>query len=261
MPYEPMTIGMPLAVLAQVHRPEGVREVGSELEDVADLDPLAELQRRAADWAGIALAGVRDLGDVVRHVVAGHVHVPDVPAHPVGARDKVRRAGDQLVDDDDGVAGADGRAVARLHAARPDLLDRRRPEAANRLEEVRELRLVDVVVAADDGDHEAPIPGDEEGRLGRLRLRDAEEGAERIDRRRPRRLDVLHRQEVLGLRTGLADDRDLLVVGEIAVVAQDEGVLAEVVDDHELMGAAAAHDPDVRPDRDRIEPEPSKIFS
>jgi hypothetical protein len=86
----------------------------------------------------------------------------------------------------------------------------------------------------------------------------AKEGAERIDRRRPRRLDVLHRQEVLGLGTGLADDRDLLVVGEIAVVAQDEGVLAEVVDDHELMGAAAAHDPDVRPDRDCIEPEPSE---
>ena len=78
-----------------------------------------------------------DVGDQVRRVVARHVDVPDVPADAVRAGHEVRRAGDQLVDDDDRVAGPDRRAVAGLHAARLDLLDCRRPEPAARLERVR----------------------------------------------------------------------------------------------------------------------------
>ena len=105
-------------------------------------------------------------------------------------------------------------------------------------------------------DHESIVAGDEEGGLGGLRLRDAEEGRQRVDRRGVGRLDILHRQECLGRGIGFADDRDLLVVGEVARVADDEGVLTEVVDDHELMGPGAAHDPDVGADHDRIETEP-----
>ena len=59
-----------------------------------------------------------------------------------------------------------------------------------------------------------------------------------------------------GRRIRLADGGDLLVVGEVAVVAQDERVLAEVVDDHELVGPGAAHDPDVGADGDGVEAEP-----
>ena len=55
---------------------------------------------------------------------------------------------------------------------------------------------------------------------------------------------------------GLADLGDLLVVRVAAAVAQDERVLAEVVEDHELVGARAAHDPDVGADHDRVQPEP-----
>ena len=55
-----------------------------------------------------------------------------------------------------------------------------------------------------------------------------------------------------------ADPRDLLVGRVAARVAQDERVLAVLVEDHELVGARAAHDPDVGADRDRLEAEPGE---
>ena len=131
-----------------------------------------------------------------------------------------------------------------------------RPETADGLDRVAELRLLDVVVAPDDGHHEPAVAGHEEGGLGRPARRDVEDPAERLDRGRVGRLDVLHRQERLGLGRRLADARDLLVRGVVAGVAQDERVLAEWVDDHELVGRRPAHDPDVGPDDDRLEPEP-----
>ena len=57
-------------------------------------------------------------------------------------------------------------------------------------------------------------------------------------------------------RLGLGHDRDLAVRGVVARLAQDEDVLAGRVEDHELVGLAAAHDPDVRGDDDRLETEP-----
>ena len=62
-------------------------------------------------------------------------------------------------------------------------------------------------------------------------------------------------QGVLGLRRGLRDLGDLLVLGVPAGVAEDQGVLAVVVEDHELVGPGPAHDPDVGADGDRVEPE------
>ena len=59
-----------------------------------------------------------------------------------------------------------------------------------------------------------------------------------------------------GGRIGLGDDRDLAIGGVAARLAQDEDVLAGGVEDHELVGQAAAHHPDVGADRDRVEPEP-----
>ena len=46
-----------------------------------------------------------------------------------------------------------------------------------------------------------------------------------------------------------SDARDLLVRRVVAGIAQDQGVLAVLVEDHELVGQGAAHDPDIRPDR------------
>ena len=54
-----------LAVLAEVGRPERVGELRPELEDVADLDAVAQDDRLAAGRARVALLGVRDVGDDV----------------------------------------------------------------------------------------------------------------------------------------------------------------------------------------------------
>ena len=79
-----------LAVLAEVGRAGGVGELRPELEDVADLDPVAQDDRLAADRAGVALLGVRDVGDDVGRVVAPDVDVAVVEALAVGAGDEVR---------------------------------------------------------------------------------------------------------------------------------------------------------------------------
>ena len=58
--------GVRLAVLAEIGRAGGVGELRAELEDVPDLDPVAQDDGLAADRAGIALLGVRDVGRHVR---------------------------------------------------------------------------------------------------------------------------------------------------------------------------------------------------
>ena len=110
---------------------------------------------------------------------------------------------DELVDDDDRVLRPDRRAVARLHPGRPDLLDGRRPDAADRLGGVAQLGLVDLVVATDDRRHEPAVAGHEEGGLGRALSPDAEECRERGDGRRSRSGDFLEGQWLLGRGTGL----------------------------------------------------------
>ena len=62
--------GMRDAVLAEVGRADGVGELRPELEDVADLDPVAEDDRLPARRAGIALLRVGDVGDDVGREVA-----------------------------------------------------------------------------------------------------------------------------------------------------------------------------------------------
>ena len=61
--------GVRLAVLAEVGRAGGVGELRAELEDVPDLDPVAQDDGLAADRAGVALLGVRDVRRHVRGVV------------------------------------------------------------------------------------------------------------------------------------------------------------------------------------------------
>ena len=57
-------------------------------------------------------------------------------------------------------------------------------------------------------------------------------------------------------RLGLGHDRDLPVGRVAARLAQHQDVLAGRVEDHELVGLAAAHDPDVGRDHDGLQPEP-----
>ena len=57
-------------------------------------------------------------------------------------------------------------------------------------------------------------------------------------------------------RRRLRHDRDLAVGRVAARLAQDEDVLTGRVEDHEFVGQAAAHDPDVGRHDDRVQPEP-----
>ena len=139
--------------------------------------------------------------------VAPDVDVAVVEALAVRAGDEVRRARDEVVDDDDRVVRPDRRAVAGLHPGRLDLLDRRGPDAAGRLDRVAQLRLVDLVVAADDRGDEPAVAGHEERGLGRPLRADPEERGERGDRRRAGRRDLLERQRLLGGGLGLAGRR------------------------------------------------------
>ena len=242
------------AVLAQIRRPGGVGELGPELEDVADLDPVGQLDRRTADRTGVALLDVCDVGGDVGREVASDVHVPEVVALAIRAGDEVRRPCDELVDHDDRVAGTNRRTVAGLHARGLDLLDRRWPEARRGTGGVGELRLVHVVVAANNRRHQPPVAGDEEGGLRRPLRADAQERRKRGDGRRPRRRDLFAWQWFLGGGLGAGRPRDLAVRRVAARVAQDEDVLARRVEDHELVGLASAHDPGVARHDLRLEP-------
>ena len=186
------------AVLGQEGRPERLGVLRPELEDVADLDPVREPQRRAAARAGVADARAGDVGDHVGREVAPDVDVAQVDSGPVRAGDQVRRARHQVVDDHDGVVGTDRRAVAGLHAGGPDLVGLCGAQAAGGLDRVDQLRLVDLVVAAHDGREQAPVAGDEEGRLGGARGRDVEQRRQRGDRVGAGRGDLLGRHRLLG---------------------------------------------------------------
>ncbi len=166
-------------------------------------------------------------------------------ARAVGAGHEIRGVGRQAVDDHHGVVRADGRAVAGLHAGGADLVGLRRPQPADGLDRVHQLRLVHLEVAAHDGRDESAIAGHEEGGLGRARGRHIEEGGEGGDGLRPGRFDLLGRHRLLGAVRGDAYRGDLLVGGVAAGVAQHQRVLAVLVEEHELVCAAAAHDPDV----------------
>jgi hypothetical protein len=84
MPYEPH--GDPTGLLSGPRHveAEGVGVLAAELEDVADLDAAADLERRAAAAAGVAgahLGGGHDVGGLE---VAAHDDVDGVLARLVG---------------------------------------------------------------------------------------------------------------------------------------------------------------------------------
>ena len=166
----------------------------------------------------------------------------------VRACDEVWRPLNEVIHDYECVVGADRRAVARLHPRRLDLLDRGRAYPADGIRRVAELGLVDLEVAAHYGRHETAVAGHEEGGLGGPRSVDAEVGGQGGDRRSAGRLDLLEREggfSFAGGRGRLRHRGDLPVRRVMAGFAQDEDVLAGGVQDHELVGLAAAHDPDV----------------
>ena len=133
-----------------------------------------------------------------------------------------------------------------------DLLGLGRPEVT--AERREELHLVEPVVAAHEREHE-PLVRDDRHRLrGRARV-DAEELRDVLDRPLPRSLHLLGRVSCLG-KVGCRRHAggDLEVGRIVAVLAGDERVLARAGRREEVLAAAAAHDPRLGRDLDRLEP-------
>ena len=112
------------AVLTEIGRAGGIGEFRPELEDVPDLDPVAQDHGLPARRTRIAFPGVRDVDRDVRCEIPPDIDVPVVVSDTVRAGDKVWRAGHELVDHDHRVVRPDRRAVAWLHPRGTDLLDR-----------------------------------------------------------------------------------------------------------------------------------------
>ena len=244
-----------LAVLAEIRGAHGHAEVGAQLEDVAHFDAVGQRDGATTLGAGIPIPRVDDIGDHVGREVAPHVDVPEMEALAVGSRNEVRRTRDQVVDHHHGVVCADGRRVARHHPRRADLLHLCRPHGVG-LDRVGELGLIDLVVTSGDHCQQASIACHEEGRLGRPVLPDLEGARQIRDRGRAGSRDLLGRHRLLGGRLWLANGRNLPVRRVILVLAQDQGVLAPLVEDHELVREAATHHAHVRPNHNRVEAQP-----
>src|SRR5207253_3794280 len=123
-------------VLVHERRVERPGVLRPEVEDVADLDRRAELQRAAAHRAAIALARLADVGEPGL-VVATRRDAANMPAVPVRARDELPLA-ERLVRQNL-AAEADGaeRAAARTERLADLVVSRRTLRAAPPLEELR----------------------------------------------------------------------------------------------------------------------------
>src|SRR5512133_121669 len=115
-------------------------------------------------------------------------------------------------------------------------------------EGLEELHLVEPVVAAHQGEHDAPV-GHDRHRLRRGTGVDAEELGDILDRPLSGRLDLLWLGQLLG-KVGLrrAALGDLEVGRVVAVLAGDERVLARPGGRKKVLAAASTHDPRLRSD-------------
>ncbi len=133
-------------VLVEVRRAERLGVARTELEDVADLDRRLDADRLAVD--GVALLDAADVDDLELEV-APELHAAQVTVGTVGARDPAPAA---LLGDRPVQQHRHRRADGTDEAGRPDialdLLWPGRPEG--RSERVRELDVVDAVIAAQD---------------------------------------------------------------------------------------------------------------
>ncbi len=254
--------GLGFAVFVQVGGAHGDAVLGAQLEDVADFDAARGVDGRPAVGAGIAVGHGDEVGDDIGSVVAAVVGVAQVVAGLVGAGHQVGADGDQVVHDQQHLVTLDAerRAVAGLGADGQDLLDDGRAQAAG-LDGVGELGFVQLHVAAHDGKDKLlgyravrlVDVGHHEDGLGRLALGNAEEGGQVGNGFAVGRGHLFQGQRRSRGRRGLAEDGDLAVGAVAAVVAQDERVLADGGEGHELVGHRAAHHADVGADGDHVQ--------
>ena len=238
------------AVLIDVGHAHALGVLGAQLEDVAHLDAAggvdALLAADRADAAVIRLGhvDVLHLAHLARDVEADVVHVGFVGAGG------------------DGVQALQGRIVHHAHALGQALgADEARREAALQrdlrrmnlgLEVVAQLGLVDVQIAAQERDDVLVIQVllIDDGLAGLLG-RNLQERAQVVDGLDVRRLDLLKLRDLAGLAVHDAGGR-LHVGTVVAVVAQDDGVLADRGEQHVLVGDLAAHHAAVGRDGDDV---------
>ena len=244
-----------LAVLAEVGRPERIGVLRPELEDVADLDTVAQDDRLPAGRTGVALLGVGDVGDHIGLVVAPDVDVAQVVALAIRAGDEVGGAGDEVVDHHDRPMGAHRRAVARLHPRGLDLLDRRRADPAGRLVALTSLVSLTSWSPRTMAVSSRPSPATKNAALAVRAASIPRNAASDAMVVVPGVATSSSGSASSAAGSGCGTIGDLAVRGVAARLAQDEDVLAGGVEDHELVGQGPAHHADVGADRDRVEAE------
>ena len=226
------------AGLVEVGRPERDRVAGAELEDVADLDRGLDLDRAAAR-RDVARLDDPDVHLLELEVAAGldpaQVRVGPVRAGDVGAGDDRR-----VLDDLD--LGSDRAEEPDRADLGLDLLASGGPEIG--AERVAELDLVEAMVAADQDDHHAASVDQHRQGLDQGAGGQSEVGRDLVDRRQAGGLDLLRGGKRLGELDRLRIGRGDLDVGRVAR-GERHLVLARRAGGHVLVGAGAAHHPDI----------------
>ena len=210
---------------------------------MAHLDAARNVEGLAAAGARVSGAGLREAAPRLDLRVAPLDETGDVPVAPAGSGDGVHGVADGVVAHDP--HGLGGELV------RPDVADRSSGGLFDlvlggqcqvvHLEHVLEGNLVDLEVAPEQRDDEAPLGLVDEA-LDHPRRRDAEELDDVVDAALARRFDLDQRRLGLVLpgrgprtRFGLLEVRPVAARG-----ASDDGVLARVGEHHELLGRGAA---------------------
>ena len=222
---------------------------------MADLERLVDFERAVAPRAAFAGLHGAQVGELpVAEEVALHVDAPHVEAVLVRARDHVPAIGDRRIDEDRRPGEGDGAERAGVRPHQPGDLLRVGGADLRRACGGLELRLVELLVAADHGDDRLPV-GHVDQRLQLPPRPDAVRLAlQRLDRHDARRRELLElgwpRLIALGRKPGR---RGLGVGGVPALRARGDEVLPGVCLHHELGGLRAAHRARVGLDRDEVE--------
>ncbi len=234
--------------------------LGPELEDVADLDAAAHLQRLARQRAGFARAHAAEIAELRHGEVARDIDVPQVEAVLVRTGRAVADEADRLVGEDASQrAGILNRTLDRAEAAglgahdRLDFLRRRRTREAEA--QRTQLRLLEFVAAAQDDEERLAVADVDEGLELLVRRHRVRRGFQCGDRHDARRSKLFQRPHRHGVGEVLRHEGagGFLAVGRVAaLVVVDHVVVADLGRHHELVGKAAAHHAGISLDGDGV---------
>src|SRR4051812_8598307 len=240
-----------LALLVEIGGVQRLAVAGAELEDVAYFDGGLDADGGAG---GVGVTRLHRSHIAVLSVeISAWLDPQQMSIDFIRTRDKTAQPAQRLVDQN-GRLRVDRTDEARVRAeVALDLLVVR--ELERRMQVVAELDLVEAVVAPQQHEERAPALDDHGHGLDQRAARDAKHARDLLDRGCVRRVDKFRllpgvRQVVHRLRGGARD----LDVRRVARIAHGHVVLARLARRHVLVGAEAAHHPDVRLDLVEVEP-------